>query len=382
MAKKKRVPNFDRTILLLQGGGALGAYQVGVFKGLSENGYHPDWLIATSIGAINSAIIAGNTPENRVKKLIEFWQTISTKMPPPPDTLNNIFMERWEHFLSALYTLSIGQPGFFKPRPYNPWWGIESTADKLSFYDTEDLRKTLLRFIDFDLINEKKIRLSISAVHVRTGRLVYFDNTKTEIKPEHVMACCALPPGFPAVSIEEEMFWDGGVHSNTQVNLIFADDRPIRSLCFMVHLFDSYGTRPTNMDDVLKRQKDINYSSHHRQFIQTYRNMHNLRHAIRILGLHLPKDKKRDPKLAKLVSLGRSGIIHLVRFHCKARHSDLSTKDFDFSLQAVMEHIHCGYEDVCQTVKKPPWYTPITKDVGLVVYEVSDNPVDEDNPFE
>lgn len=374
MAKKKRKgSSFDRTILLLQGGGALGGYQAGVFKGLTENGLTPDWLIATSIGAINSAIIAGNPPKKRVKKLLEFWESISTKFPTAPDGLNNILFERYEHFLSALYALTFGQPGFFKPRMINPWFGLETSADKLSFYDTEDLRKSLLRFVDFDLLNAQKMRLSISAVHVRSGLLVYFDNTKIEIKPEHIMACCAFPPGFPAVQIEGHMFWDGGVNSNTQIDLLFSDDRPIRSLCFMVHLFDSYGTRPSNMDELLKRQKDISYASHHREFIMTYRNIHHLRHAIRILGSQLSKPKKKDPELKKLLRLGRSGIIHLVRFHCKAMHSDLSSKDYDFAWPSISKHIHCGYEDVCRAFKHPPWEVPMPKEKALVIHEISQN---------
>lgn len=373
MAKKKSSSRFDRTILLLQGGGALGAYQVGVFKGLAEQNLTPNWLVATSIGAINSAIIAGNSPKKRVKKLLAFWEAISTKLPTPPDSLNNILYERYINFLSAFYALTFGQPGFFKPRAYNPWFGLESSTDKLSFYDTDDLRTTLLKFVDFDLINEKKIRLSISAVHVKTGLLVYFDNTKLEIKPEHVMACCAFPPGFPAVQIGGEMFWDGGVNSNTQINLLFSDDRPIRSLCFMVHLFDSYGIRPINMDDILKRQKDINYASHHREFIMTYREIHNLRHAIRELGEQLSKEQKKNSELKKLLNLGRSGIIHLVRFHCKANLSDLSSKDFDFGWPSITNRIHCGYEDVCRTFKNQPWNKPVSKKEALIVHEISQN---------
>ena len=369
--------NFDRIVYLFQGGGALGAYQVGVSKALLENGYEPNWLIATSIGSINSAIIAGNKPENRVKKLEGFWNTISTKMPAPPDTLNNIVMERWHNMLSALLSQCFGQPGFFTPRWWNPWIGSQSTVDKLSYYDTNELRKTLTQFIDFDLINEKKVRLSMGAVRVARGNLVYFDNTKMEITPEHVMASGALPPGFPAVSIDDMMYWDGGVHSNTQVNLLMTDDEPIRSLCFMVHLFDSYGTRPTNMDDVFKRQKDISYSSHHREFIMAYRALHNLRHAIRVLGENIPIEKQNDPGLKKLINLGCSGVIHLARFHYKGKLSDLSTKDCEFSSSSVAEHIRCGCEDVYRALRNPPWNQHYPEDVGLIVHELSEKQIED-----
>lgn len=379
---KKPVIEFDRIVYLFHGGGALGAYQIGVFEGLCEKGYLPDWIIGTSIGAINSAILAGNAPEKRVKKLREFWHTIATKMPPTPDTLNNILMERWQHFLSALITTYCGQPGFFRPRLWNPWFAVQSTADKLSYYSTDELRSTLAKFIDFERINDCHIRLSLGAVHVATGNLIYFDNTKMKLTLEHVMASAALPPGFPAICIDDQFYWDGGVHSNTQINLLLCEREPLQYLCFMVHLFDSYGTRPTNMDDVYKRQKDIFYSSHHRQAIYTYKVAHNLRHAIRVLSEEMPESKKNDPEIKKLIDLGRTGIIHIARFHYKGKLSDLSSKDYDFSLPTVDLHIKNGYDDVNKALVKPPWYNYVPPDdIGLILYEVSENRI-SDNPFE
>lgn len=379
--KKSSPVSFDQTVLLLHGGGALGSYQVGVFEGLAEHGYVPDWVIGTSIGAINGAIIAGNPPEQRVTKLKAFWNKIATLLPEPPNIIDNISLERAQHLLSAQITAAQGQPGFFKPRWWNPWTGVESTADKLSYYDTSELRETLLEFIDFDLLNQQKTRLSMGAVRIATGRLVYFDNTKITIKPEHIMASCALPPGFPAVAVEGEFYWDGGLHSNNQLNLLLIDQEPVRYLCFMVHLFDAYGTRPTNMDGVLKRQKEITYSSHHQQSIYVYRNIHNLRHAIRVLGENLPKEKRNDPAFKELLKLGQSGIIHLARFHCKGMHSELSSKDYEFSLPTIRMRIENGYKDVCRCMLNPPWLNPCPENVGLVLYEVSESPIDDDSFF-
>ena len=374
MTKKSQ---FDRTIYLFQGGGALGSYQAGVFQALHEHGYQPDWIIGTSIGAINSAIIAGNAPENRVEKLQGFWQTIATKLPPPPEGINNILMERGYHYLSSKLTEWLGQPGFFRPRLISPWLNAESTVDKLSYYDTEELRDTLTRFIDFDLLNEKKVRLCVGAVRIATGQLVYFDNTKIEIKPEHIMASGAIPPGFPAICIDEAMYWDGGVHSNTQINLLFDEISSIKTLCIMVHLFDSFGKRPANMDDVLKRQKDIKYASHHREFIHAFRTMHYLKTAIHQLSRHLPKEKKEDPKLKKLIELGTDNLIHLARFHYKGKKSDLSSKDYEFSLATIQEHLRCGYVDACRTLKDPPWEKPHNEKEGLIVYELSEEETPE-----
>lgn len=378
---KKHSPTYERTVLLLQGGGALGAYQVGVFKGLVENNYSPNWIISTSIGAINSAIIAGNKPELRIKKLLEFWDTIATKLPPSPETLNNILMKRWENYLSAQMTIWFGQPGFFKPRWWNPLLSINSTTDKLSYYDTDELRDTLIKLVDFDYLNESKIRLSIGSVHIPTGHLLYFDNTKMRITPDHVMASSALPPGFPAINIEGEMFWDGGVHSNTQVNLLLADAEPKITLCFMVELFDSFGCVPKTMDDVLKRQKDINFSSHHRQFVRVYRSVHNLRRAIHILGRHLSENERKNPKVKKLLELGRDGIIRIVRFHYHGKHADLASKDYEFSSPSIETHITTGHKDVARALLDPPWLKPENEDLGLFLYEVTQYPVEDVDPY-
>lgn len=373
---------FDKVAYLFSGGGALGAYQVGVFKGLSEAGYEPDWVIGTSIGAINSAIIAGNKPEDRIKKMEGFWESISTKMPSPPNSLNNILLEKWQHFLSAQWTQYAGQPGFFRPREINPWLAAETTMDKLSYYDTDELRDTLLKYINFDLLNTAKVRLSMGAVRVSTGHLVHFDNTKLEITPDHVMASGALPPGFPAVNIDDQFYWDGGVHSNTQLNLLLGQKEPIAYLCFMVHLFDSFGTRPTNMDEIIKRQKDITYSSHHKQSIWIYKAVHNLRHAISKLSEKLPAETRDDPEIQKLIELGRSGIIHIARFHYKGKLSDLSSKDYEFSYPTIINHIQDGAKDVAKVLRDPPWKKPHPEDIGLVLSELADSPIDSEGPFE
>lgn len=378
---KMHKPKFDRIAYLFQGGGALGAYQVGVYEGLCDK-YQPDWVIGTSIGAINSAIIVGNPPEKRIKKLHAFWDEIATKIPPTPNTLNNVFMERWQHFLSAQYSATVGQPGFYRPRTWNPWNSIQSTPDKLSYYDTSELRETLLKHIDFKRINNGDVRLSIGAVKIVTGQLIYFDNTKIPITVDHVMASCALPPGFPAIAIEDEFYWDAGVHSNTQLNLLLCEREPLHYLCFMVQLFDSYGTRPSNMDDVLKRQKDISYSSHHTQSIQVYRVVHNLRNAIRILGEHIPADKKKDPEIQKLLAQGETGVLHVARFNYKGKLSDLSSKDYEFSLPSISDHIKKGYEEVVRVLRQPPWLETFTDDLGLFLYEFAAEPGHEGTPFE
>jgi NTE family protein len=377
----KHHKKFDRHILLLQGGGSLGAYQVGVFKGMAEHGFTPDWVVGTSIGAINSAIIAGNLPKNRVKKLVSFWQEIATRLPRVPDVMNDLLLRKYYNFLSANITVMCGQPDFFTPRLINPWLGTETSLDKLSYYVTHPLHDTLVKHVDFNIINDQVMRLSMGSVHVSTGNLVYFDNNKIKIGPEHVMASGALPPGFPAVEINKQMYWDGGLHSNTQINLLFETHEAITTLCFMVQLFNSYGCRPRTMDEVYKRAKDIGYSSHHRNFVQAYRQEYNLRNAIYQLSKKLNKKDKKDPEVQKLIHLGHPGIIHLARLHYKGQDYQLSSKDFDFSAQSLQEHLKTGYDDVCLLLRDPPWEKKAQKNQGLYLYELSEELMEDDTPI-
>lgn len=292
--KNKKAPtNHDYIACCFQGGGAMGAYQVGVLEALLEEDYSPDWFVGTSIGAINSAIAAGNSEKDRIDKLKAFWQLIST--PPlidesliPHDTFNR----RLHHFISAQTTLLFGQPGFFSPRWSSP---APASWNKpfLSYYDTAPLRGTLEEFVDFDRINSGKIRLSVGAVEVATGAMRYFDSEKETIGPEHIMASGALPPGFPPVEVEGRLYWDGGLSSNTPLSYVLLDQRPKALLCFMVHLFDSYGLEPAHMDDVEKRKKDIVYSSRFEKIIELHHEIHSLKYQIHQLIQELPPAKKK-----------------------------------------------------------------------------------------
>jgi NTE family protein len=252
----------DHTVLALQGGGALGAYQAGVYDGLAGSGFAPDWVAGVSIGAINSALIAGKLPEHRVERLREFWERVSAQAPlvlPQPLELMRPMMNR----MSAATAVMFGIPGFFSPRAIPPYMAPEGTINALSIYDTEPLKATLEELADFDLINRKDVRLSLGAVNVRTGQSVYFDNHSIKITPEHVMASGALPPGFPPVEISGESYWDGGIVSNTPLHYVL-DDFRISALIFQVDVFSGIGEVPQNLDQVQERAKDIQYASKQR----------------------------------------------------------------------------------------------------------------------
>ncbi|MCE3269357.1 MAG: phospholipase, partial [Burkholderiales bacterium] len=271
--KEARIPEFyplpktskREVIFVFQGGGALGAYQVGAYEALTEHDYLPNTLVGISIGAINAAIIAGNPPELRKQRLHEFWDKITTKMPFPMKA--NLGLAKFHNWVSAGISLTFGQNGFFVPKVLDPASLIDATPEQLSYYDTSPLRETLLELIDFDYLNKGKIRLCMGAVKLDSGEFVFFDNTIMKITPEHIMASCALPPGFPPIKIGESYYIDGGVFSNTPLTKVIDDfattEQDVKNiLCFMIDLFPLSGPLPHSMDGLMERVKDIRYSSH------------------------------------------------------------------------------------------------------------------------
>jgi NTE family protein len=238
-------PPFECIALVLQGGGALGAYQAGVYEALAEADLHPDWIAGISIGAINGALIAGNAPKARVDRLRAFWERVTDK--PCFDWGERSFWassdaaRRWLNQVSACSALASGASGFFTPRFTAPWLHPPGSTAATSFYDTSRLKQTLEELVDFDRINAQRLRFSVGAVNVRSGNFVYFDTATHPIGPEHIMASAALPPGFPAVEIEGEHYWDGGLVSNTPLQWI-ADSRPhFDTLAFQVDLWNAHG---------------------------------------------------------------------------------------------------------------------------------------------
>ncbi len=260
----------DRVALVLQGGGALGAYQAGVYQALHEENIQPDWVSGVSIGAINSAIIAGNPPELRLARLRSFWERITDRRIWVYTPDGDIFRKA-RNATSAWFTMTQGQPGFFEPRRPGPWFSPTGAQDATSYYDTAPLRETLLEMVDFTLLNRGPVRFSVGAVNVLTGNFIYFDNRLEEILPEHIMASGALPPALPMVKIGTDYFWDGGIVSNTPLQYLLEQEDDFNSLVFQVDLFSTRGVLPRDIQDVMARHKDIMYSSRTRYNTDVYR---------------------------------------------------------------------------------------------------------------
>ena len=359
--RKSRVatgrPPFERIALILQGGGALGAYQAGVYQALAEANLHPDWVAGISIGAINSALIAGNPPKKRVQRLRTFWETVSAPPFGMPFLAALEGRDEFTHTLinqvSSLGALIGGVPGFFQPRVPPPFLYPNGAPEALSYYDVAPLRATLEALVDFDLINSGAMRFSVGAVNVRSGNFVYFDNTTYQICPEHVMASGSLPPGFPPTEIEGEYYWDGGLVSNTPLDWVL-DSRPGRdTLAFQVDLWSARGEFPRNLIEAETRQKEIRYSSRTRLATNQFKKKQILRRAAAQLLAKIPKELLQTPQAEMLAFEADEKVYNLVQLIYRTRHYEGNSKDYEFSRRTMEEHWQSGYNDAVRTLRHP-----------------------------
>lgn len=371
--KKKKGSEFqaaatEQDVLVLQGGGALGAYQAGAFQRLSEAKFDTDWVSGISIGAINAAIICGNPPDRRIEKLRLFWEGVSSSLAFTPWILSANARQIFTEVASA-EVMALGAPGFFKPRPTMAFWPFASTQS-LSLYDTSPLEATLADLVDFDHLNDSGPRLSVGAVDIETGNFVYFDSRETRIDVRHIMASGAVPPGFPPVEIDGHFYWDGGLVSNTPLQYVMENAGPDPLCIFQIDLFSARGEIPANIADVQQREKDIRYSSRTRLTTDRYRQLHGIRSAADRLFAKLPKALQLDPDMALLRAAGPKCPVTLVHLIHRKEGFESSSKDYEFSRLSMTEHWAAGMADVNRTLSHKSWKSrQIAKD-GLQVFDL------------
>ena len=360
----------EHTVLVLQGGGALGAYQAGVFEGLAECGAAPDWVAGVSIGAINAALIAGNPPERRVERLREFWHRVSAQMPfMPPASMDA--MRPMLDKMSTASAFMFGVPGFFSPRMVPPFLALDGSIGALSFYDTTPLKATLEELVDFALINrDGGVRLSLGAVDLRTGNSVYFDSKEMPIRAEHVLASGALPPGFPPVEIDGELYWDGGIVSNTPLWYVLDSDSTMNALIFQVDVFSGAGEAPKNLAEVQERAKDIQYASKTRFNTNRMKELEALRGSLRRVLQKLPETLRDDPDVQKLTAVSKPKAISLVHFINRHHPRATSYKDFEFSRATVTDLWQGGLTDVRSSVADSQWHRATDYAEGVRVFDM------------
>lgn len=358
-----------RVALVLQGGGALGAYQGGVYQALHEAGLEPDWVAGVSIGGINGAIIAGNPPERRLERLREFWETITAR-PHSPFVPDGDDPRRAHNTLSSMMTMMLGQPGFFRPNPVNPWLSPRGGATATAYYDSSPLRKTLLRLIDFDLLNAGTTRYAAGSVNVGNGNFAFFDNRDTTILPEHVMASGALPPSLPMVQIGTDYYWDGGLVSNTPLQHLLENTGNDNMLVFQVDLFSARGSIPRDMGDVLARQKDIQFSSRTRLVTDIFRRRHDRDVLFRDMLAKVPEDALTPEERTlrdHIINRPRHALLQLIY---QQTAYEGQAKDYEFSATSMREHWQAGYRDTERTLRHKSWLILPEEAGALVVHDI------------
>lgn len=359
----------DRVVLVLQGGGALGAYQAGVYQALHEAGLRPQWVIGTSIGAINASLIVGNAAEDRLARLQEFWRRMEyggiSRLAASLPALGGP--------MAAWLTMMRGIEAFFTPNPLafaGQQWPLG--PERAGYYTTEPLRRTLGELVDFDHINKCDCRLTVGAANVRTAQMHYFDSRDTLFDVRHIMASGALPPAFPPIRIGEELYWDGGILSNTPVEAVF-DDNPRRSaLVFVVHIWNPHGPEPRTILDVMNRHKDVQYSSRAHSHVLRQKQIHRLRHIIAELAARLPEDERKKDEVGELSSYGCLTQMHVVRLLAPALDGETHTKDIDFSPAGIQARWQAGYQNTSNVVARAPWMNEVDPLEGFVLHEAAE----------
>ena len=356
-----------QVVLVMQGGGALGAFQAGVYEALHEAEIEPDWVVGTSIGAINGAIIAGNARANRVARLKAFWNLVASGASSSA---------QWNAFGSGnlmhkLGALANGIPGFFAPNP-RAWLGTEARlgVDEASFYSTAPLRRTLAGLVDFDYLARGATRLTLGAVNVRSGRMRYFDSRDKAMTLDHVMASGALPPAFPAVMIDGEPYWDGGIYSNTPIEVVMDDNPRRNSVIFADQLWQQEGEAPQSIAQALSRHKDIQYSSRAESHTARQQQIHQLRHVVRELGNLLPDKLRATPQVRELLGWGCGTVVHLLSLRAPALEGEDQSKDLDFTQGGIQVRWRAGHAFARRLLAAAPWEQPVDPAVGIVVHEL------------
>ena len=365
---------FESVALLLQGGGALGAYQAGVYEALLDHGVRPTWVAGISIGAINAAIIAGNDAATCIAKLRGFWEMVSDAGDGGlgafwSGLLSGDTARSWVNQLAAGQIMSSGVPGFFAPRFPPPYLLPPGSLAATSWYDTSGLRATLERFVDFDRINAREMRFSVGAVNVATGNFAYFDNATHSIRPEHIMASGALPPAFPAVEIDGDYFWDGGMVSNTPLDWVLSSRSDLDTLVLQVDLWSARGALPRDLAEVAVRMKEVQFSSRTRTATDAFRKTQKLRAVFNALLDKLPPELAQSHEAKILAEAADPSVFNIVQLIYRSPTYEGQSKDYEFSRRTMKEHWAAGHRDAALTLAHPEVLTLPTAAHGVEVYD-------------
>jgi NTE family protein len=354
-----------QVVLVMQGGGAQGAYQGGVYQALHEAGIEPDWVIGTSIGAINGAIIAGNPVVDRLKRLRQFWSHVES----PPPGIFGLFAPMFGSPATDLATLLNGVPGFFSPNPAF-LKGVEAPVgvEHAAIYSVDPLRDFLPELVDFNRLNSGNPRFTLGLVGVPDSQMRYFDSTYGKIGLDHILGSSAVPPTFPAVRIDGKAYWDGGIYSNTPVEAVFDDSPRQSSVIFAVQIWHTRGAEPQSVAQVFARQKDIMFGSRSKSHLARQAELHRMRHIVRTLVDMLPEERRNSPEVQDMASYGCTTMMHLVEINAGPLDGETNSREYDFTKATIEARWQAGYADTCRMIALRPWENQIDPSVGIAIY--------------
>ena len=364
-------PDKHRIVLVLQGGGALGAYQAGVYQALHEHDLMPDWIVGTSNGAINAALIAGNVQADRLQKVKAFWDKVSHRDGIDMSMVSDRLRQSNIRF-NTLDTVMRGVPGFFTPRLFSGFpFGMEVPPEQASFYDTCELNDTLNELVDFDYLNaEGGMRMTVNAVNVGSGKLAHFDSGRGDLCSDHIRASCSLPPAFAPVRIDGQLYWDGGLYSNTPLESVLRELPGGDTICFMVDLWSAEGEEPVTLDEVSTRQKDVTFASRSKRHIEEYAATHAMQHKLRELYARLPPEQRSEQDQRELAALGCDATLHIVRIPYAGRDWHMAAKDVNFSKGSIEWRWEQGYRDAMRALRHAGWLAAVAEETAVVVHEL------------
>jgi NTE family protein len=374
VTKAQKLPG--QVVLVLQGGGALGAYQGGIYEALHEAGIEPNWVIGTSIGAINAGIIAGNLVDKRLDQLRKFWTAMEYK----PWWEDSPYLAPWlgsgrlladfTNQSANMMALFGGVAGYYTPNHALTWGGAKAPlgVERAALYDTKDLEKTMTALTDPACFNSKNPRLTVGTVNVKTGKMHYWDSERMPLALNHVLASAALPPSFPAVRIDGDPYWDGGIYSNTPIEVVF-DDNPRRdSIIFADQMWHTSGPEPQSLEDVLSRQKDIQFASRDDSHIARQQDLHRLRHVVRELVKLVPEDQRISPEVKQFAAYGCRTFMHVVRLNAPHIEGEGNSRDIDFTSASIRARWRAGHDDTARALQRRPWEDEFDPMAGVAVH--------------
>jgi NTE family protein len=266
-----------------------------------------------------------------------------------------------------------GVPGFFTPR-MPPSYLLPVGGGATSYYDVKNLRSTIERLIDFDRINAKAMRFSVGAVNVRTGNFIYFDNETHTIRPEHIMASCALPPAFDAIEVDGEFYWDGGMVSNTPLDRVLSERIDLDTLVLQVDLWSARGALPRNLAEVAVRMKEVQFSSRTRAASDEFYRIKRLQAAFNELLTQMPVELAATPQAQLLRNACESAVYNIVQLIYRSAAYEGQSKDYEFSRRTMEDHWRAGYADATTTLAHPEIFALPTTAQGVAVYDYLTSP--------